>query len=142
MRKSANLSIPLGLITLYYIIMIAGFFSLVYVFPALEEYLPVGGIDALLERDPDSFEVVETVRHAEAEFSIDPFGAVRLAIASFGTALLMMPISWVYVITNRAKRIEQSFVQTIVILPIVVTGIAMIVQNSLALAFSLAGIVG
>jgi hypothetical protein len=32
-------------------------------------------------------------------------------------------------------------VQTIVILPIVVTGISMIVVNSLALAFSLAGIV-
>ncbi|NNE33891.1 MAG: hypothetical protein HKN13_01560 [Rhodothermales bacterium] len=36
---------------------------------------------------------------------------------------------------------DQAFIQTIVILPVVVTGIAMIVMNSIALAFSLAGIV-
>jgi hypothetical protein len=50
-------------------------------------------------------------------------------------------VTWAYFITSRARRIDQSFLQTIVILPVVVTGIAMIVLNSLALAFSLAGIV-
>lgn len=52
-----------------------------------------------------------------------------------------MPVSWVYFITSRSTKLDQSFVQTIIILPVVVTGIAMIVLNSLALAFSLAGIV-
>jgi membrane-associated HD superfamily phosphohydrolase len=47
----------------------------------------------------------------------------------------------VYFITSRSRRIDQSFLQTIMILPSVVTGIAMIVVNSLALAFSLAGVV-
>src|SRR5215213_11487859 len=37
---------------------------------------------------------------------------------------------------------DQSLVNTILILPMVVTGIVIIVQNSLALAFSLAGIAG
>jgi phosphotransferase system glucose/maltose/N-acetylglucosamine-specific IIC component len=37
---------------------------------------------------------------------------------------------------------DQSLVNTIIVLPIVVTGIVIIVQNSLALAFSLAGIAG
>jgi hypothetical protein len=50
-------------------------------------------------------------------------------------------VSWVYFITSRARRIDQSFLQTIMILPVVVSGIAMIVLNSLALAFSLAGVV-
>ena len=52
-----------------------------------------------------------------------------------------MPVSWAYFITSRARQLDQSFLQTIVILPIVVTGIAMIVINSIALAFSLAGVV-
>lgn len=43
--------------------------------------------------------------------------------------------------TSRARRIDQTFLQTIMILPVVVTGIAIIVLNSLALAFSLADIV-
>ncbi|MCP5091384.1 MAG: DUF4956 domain-containing protein, partial [Gammaproteobacteria bacterium] len=55
--------------------------------------------------------------------------------------IFTIPVSWVYFITSRARRIDQSFLQTIVILPVVVTGIAMIVVNSLALAFSLAGVV-
>jgi hypothetical protein len=37
---------------------------------------------------------------------------------------------------------DQSLVNTILVLPIVVTGIVIIVQNLLALAFSLAGIAG
>jgi phosphotransferase system glucose/maltose/N-acetylglucosamine-specific IIC component len=37
---------------------------------------------------------------------------------------------------------DQSLVNTIILLPMVVTGIVIIVQNSLALAFSLAGIAG
>jgi len=37
---------------------------------------------------------------------------------------------------------SQALVQTLIILPIVVAGIIIVVQNSLALAFSLAGVVG
>ena len=66
---------------------------------------------------------------------------MRLGLASVGALILTIPVSWVYFITSRARRIDQSFLQTIIILPVVVSGIAMIVLNSLALAFSLAGIV-
>ena len=68
-------------------------------------------------------------------------GPVRLALASIGAIILTIPVTWVYFISSRAQRIDQSFVQTILILPVVVSGIAMIVLNSIALAFSLAGIV-
>ena len=40
------------------------------------------------------------------------------------------------------EEYDQSLVHTILVLPMVVTGIVIIVQNSLALAFSLAGIAG
>ena len=72
---------------------------------------------------------------------LDPNGPLRLVFACVGAAVLIIPVSWVYFITSRTKEVDQSFAQTIVVLPIVVTGIAMIVLNSLALAFSLAGIV-
>jgi hypothetical protein len=68
-------------------------------------------------------------------------GPLRLVLASIGALVFTVPVSWVYFITSRARRIDQSFLQTIMILPVVVTGIAMIVVNSLALAFSLAGVV-
>jgi hypothetical protein len=40
------------------------------------------------------------------------------------------------------EEYDQSLISTIMVLPLVVTGIVIIVQNSLALAFALAGIAG
>ena len=54
---------------------------------------------------------------------------------------LMLPVTWIYIMTRRRKGFRQSVVQTLVILPIVVAGVVFMVKNSLALAFSLGGIV-
>jgi hypothetical protein len=50
-------------------------------------------------------------------------------------------VLWSYIIIKRRGDYNESVVHTLIILPIAVTGIVLIVQNSLALAFSLAGIV-
>jgi hypothetical protein len=137
-RKAASFLIPVTLITLYYAAFVAIFALLLIKFPALRDYFPIGGIGDLAGRDTDSFEPIYS---SVEETVLAPHGPVRLAIASFGAAVLIVPVSWVYFITSRSKKVDQSFVQTIIIMPIVVTGISMIVLNSLALAFSLAGIV-
>ena len=54
--------------------------------------------------------------------------------------LLTIPMTWVYRGTRRKRDLDQSIVETVLILPIIVVGIIMIVQDNLALAFSLAGI--
>ena len=61
-------------------------------------------------------------------------------VVMFGALLLMLPVSWVYMAVRRSTGYAQSIVQTMLILPIVVAGIVLVVRNSLALAFSLAGI--
>jgi len=53
----------------------------------------------------------------------------------------MLPVTWVYMSARNAPGHNQGLVQTLLILPIVVAGIVLVVQNSLALAFSLAGVV-
>ena len=138
MRRSASLLIPLTLILAYYGFWFGIVIFLVSRFPALHEYLPLGGIGELEASNIDSFEPV----YSSVERTVlSPKGPLRLTMASIGSLILTVPISWVYFITSRARRIDQSFLQTIMILPVVVTGIAMIVVNSLALAFSLAGVV-
>lgn len=107
-------------------------------YPMLQEYFPIGGIDYLAASKVDSFEPIYS---SVEETVLSPHGPLQLAVACIGALILTVPVSWVYFITSRARNINQSFLQTIVILPVVVTGIAMIVLNSLALAFSLAGIV-
>jgi hypothetical protein len=56
-----------------------------------------------------------------------------------GSLVLMVPVSWAYMATRGKPR--KSMLRTIIALPIAVAGIVTIVQHSLALAFSLAGIV-
>ena len=138
MRRSANLLIPLTIILAYYGFWFGSVFFIVARYPALAQYLPLGGVGDLAASNVESFEPVYTMVERTI---LAPTGPVRLAMASIGSLILTVPISWVYFITSRARRIDQSFLQTIMILPVVVTGIAMIVVNSLALAFSLAGVV-
>ena len=57
------------------------------------------------------------------------------------TLLLMLPVSWLYKGIHSEGEHDQSLDETTLILPAVVAGIVMVVQHSLALAFSLAGIV-
>ena len=75
-----------------------------------------------------------------------PRSLAELALTTFlvliGTLVLMMPVTWVYMSARSVPGHNQGVVQTLIILPLVVAGIIVIVQNSLALAFSLAGVVG
>lgn len=138
MRQAAGILIPLTLITLYYAFWSGLLAFLLVRYPGMREFFPVGGLGDLAGADTTSFEPV----YSNVEDTVlAPYGPLRLAFASVGAAILIVPVSWVYFITTRSKNVDPSFVQTIVIMPIVVTGISMIVLNSLALAFSLAGIV-
>lgn len=67
--------------------------------------------------------------------------ALTVLLALFGTLALMLPVSWVYMSARNLRRHSQVVAQSLIILPIVVTGIVFIVRDSLALAFSLAGVV-
>ena len=138
MRRSASLLIPLTLILMYYGVWVALAWYLTTRYPAIAEYLPIGGLDDLPGANIDSFEPVYTSVERNLLSGMAP---IRLFLASVGATILAIPISWVYFITSRARRIDQSFLQTILVLPLLVTGIAMIVLNSIALAFSLAGVV-
>ncbi|MDJ0699301.1 MAG: DUF4956 domain-containing protein [Woeseiaceae bacterium] len=138
MRRSASLTIPFACIVVYYAFWIGLTVLLLNRFPGLEEYFPIGGVADLAASNQDTFEPVYTSVDRNL---LSPSGPVKLAFATLGAIILTIPVSWVYFITSRARRIEQSFLQTIIVLPILVTGISMIVLNSLALAFSLAGVV-
>jgi hypothetical protein len=54
---------------------------------------------------------------------------------------IMVPVTWVYMFTRDDRGFDESVVHSLLILPVVVTGILMVVKSSVALAFSLAGIV-
>lgn len=137
MRKSSRVTAPLLVVTIYYLLIFAVFNMLTWLFPELEPYMPVGGIAELMGRGADTFEQMEIASSAAFNKTTVP----SLAIAIVSATALMIPISWVYFITTRDSELNRSFAQTMMLLPIIVAGIANIVQNSIPLAFSLAGIV-
>lgn len=64
-----------------------------------------------------------------------------VGVACVAAVLLTLPVSWVYMYTRQKKGYSQSVVHTLVLLPAVVSAVAVLVRNNIALAFSLAGIV-
>ena len=138
MRKSGGLLIPLTLIIMYYGFWVGTMSYALSRFPILSQYFPIGGVSDLAASGADTFEPIYS---SVQDTVLSAHGPIRLVLASVGALIMTVPISWAYFITSRARRIDQSFLQTIMILPVVVTGISMIVLNSLALAFSLAGVV-
>lgn len=85
------------------------------------------------------------VPRAGAPEAVGPLGrpgaAGAAAVAMLGALTLVIPVAWTYMRTKPRARYDASLVQTVIVLPVAVAGIVLIVNNSLALAFSLAGIV-
>jgi hypothetical protein len=69
------------------------------------------------------------------------FGRGSLAIVAMLWALAVtLPVAWTLKHTRKLSY-DPSLVQALIVLPIVVSGVVLVVKNSLALAFALAGIV-
>ena len=67
--------------------------------------------------------------------------ALTTVLSMLATLALMLPVTWLYMSARKTRGHNQAVAQTLLILPIVVAGIVLVVRNSLALAFSLAGVV-
>jgi hypothetical protein len=148
----------LGRMTVYYAIVL-GLTALAFsLAPNLFHDFPVGGIseyssfqgegvqlleDALLNGDGDELDEIATgVQHAQnANGPLWLANAKSLFFAMFTTFILMIPVSWVYKSIHQGSEFDHSIDETALVLPAVVAGIVTVVQHSLALAFSLAGIV-
>jgi len=120
----------------YYLLLLLLHFVLVALFPWFGEQLrqvPIGNV-ALGTDLVAAPSVQEPSSAAEA-------GAAAV-LNMFGALVLVLPVVWVYTFARQRKGFQQSLAQTLVILPIVVAVVVFLVKHSVALAFSLGGIVG
>lgn len=142
LRKMLLYHLMLGLLLL----------GLVMAFPSFVDHLPIGGVSNLAASGELSIDTSNTTTQRsdveiigtvlQAGETLDKLGYARqLIITLIGTWLLVLPVSWVHKGIHRATTHDHSLDETTLILPGVVAAIVLIVQHSLALAFSLAGIV-
>lgn len=134
---------PIRRLIAYYVVLAAAVAALTAVFPAADRLLLGRGVSV-----PESSPIVLQDGLVAAEPTANALGAGSLldlvlttGLILIGTIMLMVPVSWVYMSARRQPGHSQAVAQTLLILPIVVAGIVLIVRNSLALAFSLAGVV-
>lgn len=126
-------------ISVYYVLLIAIFGVLIWAFPWLTR-----AITRSQEGGFVSDAITETFGGGPVTQGPTIEGWEGLAvegISLLGALAIMIPVAWTYIIIKRRGGYDQSVVHTLIILPIAVTGIVIIVKTSVALAFSLAGIV-
>ena len=145
-------------ITIYYAVLTAVVAIAIAINPGIVDDLPLGGVgeisdvgsssiydleEALLSADDEQIEdiVTENTRARLARGPAWMLEALSLVYAMSATLLLMLPVSWVYKAIHTDSEFDHSIDTTTLVLPAVVAGIVTVVQHSLALAFSLAGIV-
>ena len=157
--KHRNILLWMGArITAYYFVLAVSIAIVVTVFPNIVDQLPLGGVgeiadygsssvydleEALLSADDEELEEIATAttRARMAKGPVWLQGALSLIYVMTATLLLMLPVSWVYRAIHTDSVYDHSIDTTTLVLPAVVAGIVTVVQHSLALAFSLAGIV-
>lgn len=124
-------------LTAYYLAVTAIVLIALQLLPNLRDYMPFGGVETLMSNQRTG---IEGLVAPNEQISNLRESLYWLVITIMGALLTALPVSWVYISVRNPKEYDQSLVDTIIVMPIVVTSIIIIVQNSLALAFSIAGI--
>jgi hypothetical protein len=143
-RKSGPLGVLVHNIVLrtfvYYVVLFA-VAAWAYHLPQAEKVVKAS-LDALMNSPVFGLSKSDAVKASEAA---PPLSATTLAItvatSMIGSVLLALPVAWIYTMTRKRRGYDQSVVQTLILLPALVAGVVVLVKYSLALAFSLAGIV-
>jgi hypothetical protein len=126
----------LAWLTVYYAALGLGLFLATWLYPPLVEFLPVGGVESLINQPAGR----TGVQIGASQVGNMGESLMWLAIAIVGALVAALPCSWTYIKIRHRDEYDQALVQTIVLLPVIVTSIVIVVHNSLALAFALAGI--
>lgn len=132
---------PMRRLLAYYLIVAVAVLALAYFFPRVALSIGATGLGEVAE---NPVALVDALNAQPTILSLGPGSladtALTLVLLLFGSLVLMLPVSWVYMSARPLPGHSQTIVQTLIILPPVVGGMVFIVGNSLALAFSLAGI--
>jgi Domain of unknown function (DUF4956) len=136
---------PMRRLIAYYAIVAVVVFILAFFFPSLIARIAAKGLGEVPEGPTVLTDALSSSPTASVNFGPGSLFDVVLTtvLILIGALVLILPVTWVYMSARPSGgQHNQNVVQTLIILPMVVAGIVFIVQNSLALAFSLAGVVG
>ena len=132
-------------ISIFYAISIAVLLLIMTRAPWITHYLPVRAPDELFATPTGSLFSAPQGSEPTAPDNSEVDSPIKLLVfllLSFSCSIAVaIPVAHVFMGTRPMKKRDKSVVRMIILLPVAITGLVLIVQDSLALAFSLAGIV-
>jgi len=133
-------SFPLFGLLLYYAGLVAAAAALIKWIPGFRDALVAPFHEGAVPTRTDIFSGAAPAPASPLPWN-GSIGRGLLALTAMVWSLaVVMPVAWTLMRTRRL-RYDPSLVHTILLLPIVVSGVVLVVKNSLALAFALAAIV-
>jgi hypothetical protein len=135
---------PIRRLAAYYALLAIAGLAVFHFFPVLDSLLAgdrlshLAKVPAAMLRDSIS---AGQSNPSPADLASRAAFALSTAFILLSTLALMLPVTWVYMSARSGQGHNQSIVQVLIVLPMIVAGIVLVVSNSLALAFSLGGVV-
>ena len=125
---------PVGRLAVYYVGLAALFWLLVSINPWIADHM--------LQVPKEAATGISLDAGVEPLADSSVWSAVGAMLTMSWSLLFVLPIIWVYTFARQKKGFQQSLAQTLVFLPVVVSVVVVLVKHSVALGFSLGGIVG
>jgi len=133
-------------LAIYYVAVFAFFAGLATLFPSIAEYanlerlrMATGAQDLLGAAGGEGGVAIDTLYGTKA--ILRPERTVPVFFSMLAALALSLPVAWVYMWTRPLQKNTKGVAQALVVLPIAIAFVVFLVKGSLALAFSLAGIV-
>lgn len=128
-------------VTVFHLLAIAVIALAVTENPGIGEYFPVGTGSKMFDAAQGAPLTASSPYLDQINAEPWPARLLFLGLTFVCSVGLSIPVAWTYLATRNPKKRDPTFAQAILLMPIGVTGLVLIVQNSLALAFALAGLV-
>ena len=133
-------------LVVYYLAMIVFLGGLMHLFPAIPQYIDQERGRVARSTESNAGDILPSeeggglLATTTAQL-FTPARSVPVVVALVTAFLVTLPVTWVYRWTRPRKRYSQVFAHTLLVVPIGIALVVFLVKGSLALAFSLAGIV-
>ena len=130
-------SAPLARLAAYYALLSGAAWAVVTLFPPVPELLERFRMQSAIAggRGRD----LSSAAMGGEGFSQGQWALITL-LSMLAALTLVVPVAYVYMVTKQRRGYDQSVVQTVIILPMVVAGTLVLVQNSVSLAFALGAV--
>ena len=126
-------------LAVYYTIVLGLMFSVVWVFPEVTDYIEAERNRVIMAGGKSNALTLDQASNIE-KFAA-PQSTIPVVLSMIGALMLSIPVAWVFRWTRQSGTETVRMTQALVLLPIAIALVVFLVKGSLALAFSLAGIV-